>query len=181
MSDFQTQLSSWGEELSSYHIPRWDELPDMQLYMDQVVTYIEKHLGVLSLNSEQKIITAAMINNYVKLSLMPKPEKKRYDRVHLAYLIAITILKQVLTISDIKDGILLQSKINGYRAAYDLFCQEQEVALAIVAAKAKNEPVPIPADYPKNQLAMHMATTAVSSKLLAEKILQIKSPELLEQ
>ena len=70
-----------------------------------------------------------MVNNYVKLRLIPKPIKKRYNKVHLAYLIAISILKQVMTIEEIRDGIIFQAKINGKKGAYNLFCEEQERAL----------------------------------------------------
>ena len=91
MSNTSEDIQKWCQALESYHLPRWDELPDMELYMDQVVTLIEKHIRFLA-NNDDKLITSAMINNYVKLGLMPKPEKKRYERTHLAYLIVITLL-----------------------------------------------------------------------------------------
>lgn len=177
MGDFERALNDWANELINYHLPRWEELPDIQLYMDQVVTLIERYIVVLPNNNPEKIITAAMINNYVKLGLIPKPEKKRYHKIHLAYLIAITILKQVLTISEINDGILLQSKIcGGNKEAYNLFCTEQEKALQLIAAKAKQETTPVLfAETPiMDHLAIQMATSSFACKLLAEKILQLK-------
>ena len=132
MNNYQNQMLEWCQQLNDYHLPRWEELPDIDLYMDQVVTLIEKHVLILS-PPVDKLLTSAMINNYVKLGLMPKPDKKRYNRTHLAYLIVITLLKQVLTIGEVKDGILLQSRINGTHGAYNLFCQELEHALKRVA------------------------------------------------
>ena len=72
------------EDLQRYHLPRWEELPDIELYMDQVITLIERYLAPLLEEADEennKIITSAMINNYVKLGIMPKPIKKRYERV----------------------------------------------------------------------------------------------------
>ena len=61
------------EKLYKHHMPRWDELPDIELYLDQVVNYLEKHLGIYVANKEEKIITKTMINNYVKQEIMPAP------------------------------------------------------------------------------------------------------------
>ena len=177
MSLYHEAISEWSKQLLSFHLPRWEELPDIDLYMDQVTTFIEKYVTVLPKGGD-KIITPAMVNNYVKLGLMPKPEKKRYNRTHLAYLIAITFLKQVLPITDIKNGILLQSKISGTRSAYDLFCQEQENALKTIAHQAMLEPVDDEEEQlSKDNLAVKMATMAFACKIVTEKILAIKTAE----
>ena len=54
------------EKIIKHHLPRWNELPEIDLYLDQVVNYLEKYLGILSSNDDDKIITKTMINNYVK-------------------------------------------------------------------------------------------------------------------
>ena len=89
------------EIIMKIHIPRWNELPEIDLYLDQVVNYLEKYLSQYSTNKEDKIITKTMINNYVKQGIMPAPEKKKYSRSHIAYLMVIFILKHVYSISDI--------------------------------------------------------------------------------
>lgn len=78
-------------------LPRWNELPEIDLYMDQVIALMERYLPY-----NEKILTPSMINNYVKLGIMPAPIKKKYSRVHIAYLIIICCLKQVIPISDIQ-------------------------------------------------------------------------------
>ena len=98
------------EKLYKHHMPRWDELPDIELYLDQVVNYLEKHLGIYVANKEEKIITKTMINNYVKLNIIPAPNKKKYSREHLAYLLIICSLKQVMPIPKIKELIDLKLK-----------------------------------------------------------------------
>ena len=102
MPEAEEQLQAWIKEVEQYHLPLWEELPDIELYMDQVITLIERYLAPLVGQTDNKVITSAMINNYVKLNIMPKPNKKRYERLHMAYLIVITILKQVLLIPEIK-------------------------------------------------------------------------------
>ena len=89
------------EKIIKHHLPRWNELPEIDLYLDQVVNYLEKYLGILGSNDDDKIITKTMINNYVKQGIMPAPEKKKYGKTHIAYLMVICILKQVYSIGDI--------------------------------------------------------------------------------
>ena len=129
MSNLRRDLILWSDTLQDFHLPRWEELPNFDLYLDQVITLIEGYLQNLFDEENDTILTAAMINNYVKLKLIPKAEKKRYNRMHIAYLIAITILKQVLTISEVKQGIEYQAGINGLKEAFNLFCEEQEAAI----------------------------------------------------
>ena len=95
------------EAILKFHMPRWNELPDIDLYLDQVVNYIERCLGAYAVEKEDKVITKTMINNYVKQGVMPAPEKKKYNRSQIAYLLVICILKQVFSISDIKKLIAL--------------------------------------------------------------------------
>lgn len=94
------------EILSSRKIPIWNELPEIDLYMDQIIVLMEKYLGSAT---NDKLITPSMINNYVKLGIIPPPEKKKYSKTHIAYLIIICSLKQVMPIADIK--ILIDEKL----------------------------------------------------------------------
>lgn len=90
-----------------HKLPYWDELPEIELYMDQVIVLMEKYLS-LHISNGDKIITPSMINNYVKLGIMPAPVRKKYSRTHIAYLIIICSLKQVIPIPDIKNLIELR-------------------------------------------------------------------------
>lgn len=94
------------EILNTRKIPVWSELPDIDLYMDQIIVLMEKYLGS---TAKDKLITPSMINNYVKLGIIPPPNKKKYGKTHIAYLIIICSLKQVMPIPDIK--ILIDEKI----------------------------------------------------------------------
>ena len=80
--------------------PRWDELPDLDLYLDQVLLYVN-NVCKPAFTASDKGLTASMINNYVKHAYLDKPLKKKYNRQQVARLIAITSLKTVFSIQDI--------------------------------------------------------------------------------
>ncbi|MBQ2013709.1 MAG: DUF1836 domain-containing protein [Peptococcaceae bacterium] len=165
----------WLNEIQQYRLPRWEELPDIELYMDQVITLIERYLTPLVGEHDSKVITPAMINNYVKLNIMPKPIKKRYERTHLAYLIVITILKQVILITEVKEGIFLQSKLCSIPEAYNIFCDMQEKALSEMAeiytsAYAQKQPQPFER-VALDSMGLYMACTSFAGKIFTEKII----------
>lgn len=96
------RLAAWLEGLERYDLPDWDSLPQLDLYMDQVILLLNRYLAPMERDGEEKGVTASIINNYVRMKVMPPPVKKRYSRVHLAYLIIICTLKQSLSISSIQ-------------------------------------------------------------------------------
>ena len=80
-----------------------EDIPDIDLYMDQVTTFMESHLKNSTRNpSEDKILTKTMINNYAKNDLIPPPTKKKYSKEHVLLLIFIYYYKGILSISDIQ-------------------------------------------------------------------------------
>ena len=90
------RLCYWREFMQSFHLPTWEELPDLELYMDQVVSLVIRYVNLQPHSAlKDSILTASAVNNYVRLKLIPPPVKKRYSRIHLAYLIVICCLKGV--------------------------------------------------------------------------------------
>ena len=174
--DTRKELMAWSETLFTFHLPRWEELPAFDLYMDQVITLLETYLRpLLGDVREETILTSAMINNYGKLKLIPKAEKKRYSRMHLAYLIAITVLKQVLTISEVKRGIEYQANLSGLKEAYNLFCEELELALMAVAKHIQEGKGSLRLEgITLQNTAMKMAAMSLAGKLVARKILLLQ-------
>jgi hypothetical protein len=83
-----------------------DDIPSIELYMDQVTTFMEKRLEGNKRNDEDKIMTKTMINNYTKNNLLPPPNKKRYSKEHIVLLIYIYYLKNLLSINDIQTLLL---------------------------------------------------------------------------
>ncbi len=89
--------------MKKFSLPTYEEIPNLGLYMDQVLTLMNQYLAPLTTaDVEDTAITAATINNYVRVKVMPAPEKKKYLRLHIAYLIIICTLKQAMSISDIQ-------------------------------------------------------------------------------
>lgn len=123
------------EIITKFHMPRWNELPDIELYLDQVVNYLERYLEPYTVDKEDKIITKTMINNYVKQGIMPAPEKKKYNRTHIAYLLVICILKQVYSINDIGKLITLTIEHYELSKAYNRFCANVEISIKHVFTK----------------------------------------------
>ena len=96
-------LQSILDSLDRIDYIRPDDIPDIELYMDQVTTFMDSRLKNAARNPEvDKILTKTMINNYAKNKLLPPPEKKRYSREHLLMLIFIYYFKNILSISDIQ-------------------------------------------------------------------------------
>ena len=122
------------EKLAQHKLPRWESFPDIELYMDQVVAVMEKALELYGKggSEESKLITPSIINNYVKLKVIPAPNKKRYNREHLAYLVMICILKQTLNISSIVKIIESNLETKSIKELYNEFCSIYESVIPFV-------------------------------------------------
>lgn len=122
--------------LDKVHIPRWNELPNVDLYLDQVVTFINSSLseflpcnGENEEKKENQILTKTMINNYVKNHLIDAPIKKKYSKIQCAKIFAICILKQVYSMNEIYSLIEIALEHTEINYAYDRFCSLFEEAL----------------------------------------------------
>lgn len=115
---------SLTDRMSGYEPAVWAFIPDLGLYMDQVVTYIERQLEPLYGAGAQGLITPAMINNYVKTGLLPRPQGKKYYREHLALLMMIVALKPVASMDDISRLIALKEN-QPVEQLYEEFCRTQ--------------------------------------------------------
>ena len=97
------KLIRWEHYLNNYKLPAWKELPDIGLYMDQVIALLGQYLDFIPTeDSKDKPVTPTTINNYVRLKVMPAPEKRKYYRVHIAFLIMIFTLKQGISINGLQ-------------------------------------------------------------------------------
>ena len=106
------------QEKLNIDLPQWELLPDIGLYMDQVVTLMERTFSPTLPKGE---MTKSMVNNYVKVGLIPRPVGKKYDREHLAMLLMICVLKQALSMESVGQLLDILCK-EDVRAGYDRFC-----------------------------------------------------------
>lgn len=104
------ELEKWLEDASEYSFPQFKELPDIPLNMDQVIYYINKVYGPIS--TEDNFLTAFMVHNYVKAEIIDEPQKKKYNEVHLGYLLAICMLKKTLSMNEISLLIDMDKEIS---------------------------------------------------------------------
>ena len=100
--DYSEELKEIFEAASSMDIIDITDIPDIDLYMDQVTTFMETKLSSFKRNKDDKILTKTMINNYAKAKIFPSPVKKKYNKNHMMMLILIYHLKYMLSINDIK-------------------------------------------------------------------------------
>lgn len=119
------------------HLPRYAELPSIELYMDQVLAYVDAQLRPL-FPAGEKLLTSSMVNNYVKQKLIPTPQRKRYGREHVALLVFICLMKRVVSIADIQRLFAVQEATHSTERAYDFFCTAAEESLRALFCGATN-------------------------------------------
>lgn len=100
MEEKEEKLWQWVDSVLHYEPIPWARLPELDLYMDQVITLMSKQLEPFSLEGE-RLLTPSMINNYVKDGVLPRPNQKKYGREHLSRLLIICMLKSVLSLPEI--------------------------------------------------------------------------------
>ena len=100
--DDKDMINSILESVSRIDYIKPEDIPNIDLYMDQVTTFMEEQLVSSKRYADDKILTKTMINNYAKNKLLPPPEKKRYSKEHVLMLIFIYYFKSFLSISDIQ-------------------------------------------------------------------------------
>lgn len=108
--------------MATFRLPRYDQLPDMGLYLEQITKYINQCLAPLGCIE----VTSSMIRNYVKMGLVHNPAHKQYYADQIAHLICVTILKTVLPLEHVSKLFARQQKVYTDKIAYDYFCMELE-------------------------------------------------------
>ena len=116
----------------------WDRLPDIGLYMDQVVTYIERELGTLKGAEGERIATPSMINNYAKAGIIPRTEGKKYSRQHMAILLSAFTLKRVLSAQDMASLMVSPGSPVETKAFYESFRQSMDQAAREMATTVES-------------------------------------------
>ena len=111
--------------IDSFRMPRYQDLPNVGLYLDQTVKYINGYLKDLGCME----ITASMVSNYVKKGYIQNPVRKQYSAEQIANLFAIAILKSVVSMENISRLFDLQKRIYTAEVAYNYFCAELENVL----------------------------------------------------
>ena len=155
--------------LSEYSPVPWERIPDLGLYMDQVITFITRMCAPLYGGTTEGYLSASMINNYVKSKLIPRPEGKKYSREQIALLTMIVALKQVASMEDIH-AMLTPSDGMTTERLYRLFCERQKSAIAALVQDDNLHNSELPP-------AMNFAIVASGYRIGFETMLKIKPNE----
>lgn len=114
-----------ADSIRKFRLPRYAELPNNGLYLEQTVQYINQYMEPLG----WPLITASMISNYVKNDVIKGPVKKQYYAEQIAHIMVIAIIKRVISLEDIGQLFQLQKEVYTDQVAYDYFCSELENVL----------------------------------------------------
>jgi len=180
------KLLRWQNYLNKHNLPDWDNLPSIGLYMDQVITLISQYLSFLPANTDDQVITASAINNYVRMKIMPAPEKKKYYRIHIAYLIMICSLKQSLSISDIQRIIPAVLNETEVKDAYNEFISKYTGSMNLFVDLVEQQTKSIfdesgDIDQNVNSFVLLTAVVANFSKILTTKLLDLQDRPFSEE
>ena len=158
-------LKDIKKSLSEERPAAWDDIPDMDLYMDQVLGYMRRQLFS---SRPESSVTAAMINNYIRAGIMPRTKDKKYSRKHIARLTTICVLKQILSVGDI--SLLIQMFPPGHvHEVYNKYREVLDNELTSVMEK-------IPDDGDNQVLAdviVRFIINSYANKLAAEYIIDM--------
>ena len=120
----QNIIDALSCSMRGFRLPRYHEIPDVGLYLEQTTKYINQCIHPLGIED----VTSSMIRNYVKQGLVSNPVQKQYSANQIAHLIAIALLKQVTDLENIRDLFSVMYRSNRYTVpvAYNYFCEEME-------------------------------------------------------
>lgn len=161
-----------ADSLRTFRLPRYHEIPDVGLYLEQTSKYIAEFLNPVLENS----ITPSMISNYVKKDLIDNPVKKQYGRNQIAYLIFIAIAKNVMSLDGLIHFIALQKRTYSLQKAYDYFCEQFESVLFFTSEVRDTMDI-VGEDTADEKRLLFSCIVAVTQKIYLEKCLDAISQE----
>lgn len=126
-------MTDFLERGAMVRLPQWEEMPDIPLYMDQVIVLLSRALDGALPGGE---VTRSMVNNYVRAGLVPRPQKKKYARAHVALLMMVVVLKQALCMEEIETALRLLCG-DSVQAGYARFCAAARGEAAQIDAAAR--------------------------------------------
>ena len=145
--------------IENFRLPRYREIPDVGLYLDQTVKYVNRYLAPLGCME----ITSSMVSNYVKQGYISNPVRKQYDADQIAYLFFISVAKSVLSMENIGRLFDMQKAAYPAEIAYDYFCMELENMLQYTfGLKDALQEVGTPEDRSEAKIMLRSTITAVT-------------------
>lgn len=169
----QETKQALSHSLDGFHLPRYSEIPNVGLYLDQVTKYINEYLTELG----QCPLTNSMVSNYVKKGIIPSPVKKQYCRDQIAHLVFVALAKNILSLDDLERYIRLQERTYAVEVAYDYFCREFEKTLQFVF-NPQEESIRLLRDGNDEKTILKNIVITIGHKIYLEKYIQAVTKEL---
>lgn len=160
------------EKIRSFCLPKYEEIPDVGLYLEQTCRYVADFLAPLDSVS----ITTSMISNYVKKGLIQKPVKKLYYRSHIVYIIFVAVAKTVLSLEDLQLFIAIQKRTYDERTAYNYFCEELENILHFIFG-LKDQIDEVGRDQTEEKVMLRNTIITVAHKMFLDQCFQVLHKE----
>lgn len=181
------KLRRWEKYLEEFELPSWTDIPDIGLYMEQVIILLKEYLDYLPPEiKDEQIITAATINNYVRTKIMPEPVKKKYYREHIAYLVMICTMKQILPIAVVSTIIPMNIPVDEVERIYSRYAEKHKTTkqfflnqIRLIAGPIlDHKEIPDESAKDTEDLIIMCTLSAGFSRLLAEKLLLLDGKDL---
>ena len=176
------KLNRWERFLDSYRLPEWDELPNIDFYLDQVIALVNQYLGFFVYDpTEERLLTPSMVNNYVKQRLIPAPVRKKYGRRHIALLLMICTFKQSVSMAAMSEMLPPDDEELIHQEYIRFIASFQRISRYVVQqAKASAEPIYDEISNTGNEvsdLVVGSAIAASFARLLAGKLIALHLPD----
>ncbi len=168
-------LSEFSADLSTFKTESWNQFPGIDLYMDQVITYLDRLLKLFDTDASGKVITSSMVNNYVKEGYLKRPVNKKYDRVHLVTLYIMSMLKPILPIPLIAGSLSNLANEEKYHTFFEELAKLQDEAFSRVSSMLSANIEQLSEEDYETSLrlfALQLTSEANARKIVAEKILR---------
>lgn len=159
--EYRRQLA---EYVAEFRLPRYRELPDIGLHLEQVTRYASRYVP--------SQLTGSMVSNYVKQKLIPGPVKKCYFQESIAYLIFLSYIKTVISLEDIRLMMEVQKSSYELRVAYDYFCDELENLLQYVCG-LRETPAVIGSSRSQEKELLRTALLSITYKIYLDQYLRL--------
>lgn len=159
--EYRRQLA---EYVAEFRLPRYRELPDIGLHLEQVTRYASRYVP--------SQLTGSMVSNYVKQKLIPGPVKKCYFQESIAYLIFLSYIKTVIPLEDIRLMMEVQKSSYELRVAYDYFCDELENLLQYVCG-LRETPAVIGSSRSQEKELLRTALLSITYKIYLDQYLRL--------
>ncbi len=173
------ELRKWCERLSSFTVGRWEEWPDIDLYMDQVISYLDSYIDYFRIYNDEKMLTPSIINNNTKDGVLPKPVKKKYSRSLLSTLLLFCVTRQVLSSREVATLLGELTAADNPAELHESFGSVLEDQFKLVARRVGNSISDSDTvDRGKlAELAMNLSIEAFAIGIAARKILAELEPQ----